>query len=256
MEKHCPKCRASNKSDAKFCRKCGYHFATQHPEKQLEPSKKTVQTRENIRQSNSNNNKLLVAIIIVLLIVIAGFILYEVNSKEKSNSNSNQTTSSRTQSRSSSSISDNSNGEKSSSHNYELSSGNNPKLDAAALIYYVAKNDISDSSIDSNGYIVKIPSDSSLLDSLSKKGQNQVYEVYREENRNDGGPVFLYTIDSDDTINIYRESENEGFDSDKVYDPVKSISKNDIMDYLNNRNMGSAVKDLSDQVEIQQTGSD
>lgn len=253
MQKNCPKCGAENKFDAKFCRKCGYKFKNSEVKNPAVSNNDITKMRENIRKADNNSrSKWLIIIIVLLLIVIVFLLLRNSNSNnQKGGSSQSETTSAQTSGEKTSSSA-----KKSPSHSYELTTGSSPKLDAAELIYYVAKNNISDSSIDSNGYIVRIPSDSSLLDSLSKKGQNQVYEVYREENRNDGGPVFIYTIDSDDTINIYKESENEGFDPDRTYDPVKSITKAKIVSYLNNYNMGSGVKELSNQIEIQQTDRD
>lgn len=253
MRKYCSNCGAENKFDAKFCRKCGYKFKdpeTRNPESSIN---KPAETRESIKKlNNSNRSKWFIIVIVMLLIVIVALLLRDSNSNEKRSSSQAETSSTRTTGDETGS----STTKESSSHSYELTAGSSPELDAAAFIYYVAKSNISDSSIDSNGYIVKIPSDSSLLDSLSNKGQNQVYEVYKKENRNDGGPVFVYTIDSDDTINIYRESENEGFNPDYVYEPVKSITKDKIIAYLNNHHMASEVKGLSSQIEIQQVEKD
>lgn len=246
MKKFCPKCGTENENKAKFCKKCGYNF-TERTTTEIYNLEDTNKKREDLKQNTNNKNKLLIVIIIVLVCVIAIFILREINSNNESKLTSSTNTVS------SSSLNGSS---VSSDEDDKLTIENNPKLDAAALIYYVSENNISDSSIDSQGYIVRLPSNSELINSLSKKGQNQVYEVYREENRNDGGPVFVYTINSDDTINIYRESEDAGFNPDETYDPVKSISKSKVIEYLNDHNMASEVRNLSNQVEIQQTDKD
>lgn len=240
MKKYCPNCGAQNDNDAKFCVKCGYRFQEQAPVNAPQPT----------TARSNHRNGWLIAIIVVLITVIVFIALHSIISNRTKSGRATHNTAESTLS----SAGKNSPSTKNDSD--KLTEGNHPKQDAASLIYYVAKTNISDSTIDPNGYVVRIPSDSDLIDNLSEKGQGQVYEVFRAERRNDGGPVFVYTIDSDNTINIYRESEDTGFDPDATYDPVKSISKSSVINYLNDHGMASDVKNLSNQIEIQQVDHD
>lgn len=134
----------------------------------------------------------------------------------------------------------------------DLTTNIGPKETAAAIIYYAAQSGVSDWKgvlNTSDGVTIKLSTDEDLLNSLASPGQGMAYLVYGYHDvDSDDETDFVYTIDKDDTVNIYTLPND--YDSDDTYSPIASISKADLVDYLNDHRQGNAVQSFKDKVII------
>lgn len=224
--KYCPECGHQNKKSAKFCTNCGYHFADQgEADRSYERS---AQEQYNKPQNKKSHKWLYTVLFIIVLIAVGGWLFFQYAQSQQAgglNGGSSNTTQ-QSSSTGSTGTSD------------ELTDDMGPKETAAAVIYYAAKTAGKqwNSQLQNNGNItIKLSTDHDLISSLSKPGQGMAYEF------NDN-PKCFYTIDSDNTINIYNSSKT----------PVASVSKNDIINYLNQHGYASNIKSLINKVSIDQ----
>lgn len=252
MERFCPKCGNKVSVTAKFCPHCGYNFALRNNNTQPTSTLKASRTQVKPIKKKSKTKMLLVSLLVILVMAGSGYYYWNEN---HSQNRTNQTTKSNSNDYAQHQSSRNSNTEaRRSSHRSvdttKLSTDIGPKGSAAAVTYYAAKNDIDgwQSMADSDDLKVDLSTDDSLLGSLSAAGQGMAYIV--SDDGESGDQMLVYTIDKDDTINIY--SLPNDYDSDSTYDPVKSIAKSNMIDSINSDHYAAKVKSLEDKVTINQ----
>lgn len=267
MNKFCPNCGAKIKPDDRFCPNCGYDLTKfkqkqsnltddtsgsekPSPEKpKQEPKQPTEEpqptpSRESYQEESHPNNHSHNAIIVILIIIIiclAGGIWYFYQQNQSTdyqpNSSNNTQTSTSTNSTN------------------DLTTSIGPKQTAAAITYYAAHHgdDSWKALLDGNSDLtVKLDSSDDDLSKLSEPGADMAYEVYGYHDvDSDDDTEFVYTLDKDNTVHIYRISDGLG-DSDDNNDPVESVSKSSIINWLNSHHDADKVKSLSNNVEIQQ----
>lgn len=240
MAKFCPKCGAKNLSNAKFCKNCGYNFSqrTDYVEQDKITSSSTRSSRSDLRENKKSKLIYITLIFIVVILILIVSWLFISTTKNTKNSTTSKSPTSET---SSSLLS-------SSSTNSQLTFGNHPKQDAASIIYYAKENALTVGKDQSSSYIVRLDSSDDVVNQLSEPGQGMAYEVYINENRSDGGAFLIYTVDKDNTINIY---SLDSVETNRTYHPSKRISGNSIDNYLNNHNDYGEVNNIANVINIE-----
>lgn len=246
--KFCPKCGNKNSQETRFCTKCGYQFDKQTSKGRFQKAKIKVK------------GWIWLFAIIVFIIIGGGFWLFQSNNHDsavaKNNSSNTATVSSaseyheantRTKSSSTNEVSDNST---------KLSFNLGPKETAAAIAYYADKSGLDGwhGYLEGNNGIIVVLDDSDDNLNLSKDGQGMSYGVLNKQRDYIGVTKNIYTIDQDNTINIYRLSDKDN--PDNPVEPIRSVSKDEIIQYLNNHGYASDVKSLSKNITIDQSNLD
>ena len=244
-KKYCPQCGTQQPADAKFCSKCGYDFGN------------LLSRRSQRRPDNKWRKRIILISIIVVILVISGVIIGQRNnhyaSHDVSEASSSMTSSSTDQATSASEDNETNAQSQPQSSGNALSTNIGPKVSAAAITYYAVKTDTPWQdflTFDKNeGITVRLSTDRDLLDKLTEKGQGMAYEVFGNHDADeDSDPEFVYTIDKDDDINIYYLSHRSDADS---YDPVTTVSRQEIVDYLNTHHYANATQQLGEKVIIE-----
>ena len=254
MEKFCPKCGKKVSATAKFCPHCGYNFALRNNNQSISTPKVSREQAKPVKKKRKGKTGILViSLQVVLAAAGGGYYYWNQNSsqtqasqsaKSSSNSTSHRQASQHSTQKSESSSSDD------SVEEVKLSNDIGPKESAAAVTYFAAKNDIDGwkSMTNSDDLKVDLSTDDDLLNSLSATGQGMAYVI--SDDGNSGDRKLVYTIDKDDTINIY--SLPSDYDPDSTYQPVKSLPKADMIESINDHHYAFAVKKLQDKVTINQ----
>ncbi|MBB1078781.1 hypothetical protein H5S09_06895 [Limosilactobacillus sp. STM2_1] len=188
---------------------------------------------------------------VILVMVSGAFLLFHNNKQEsavaKNNSSNTVITSSANEHHAT-------NPQKNSSDTNDtskLSTEIGPKETATAIAYYADKTGLDGWSnyLEGNDGIIVILDDN--VDDLSKAGQGMSYGVLNEKHDYIGVTKNIYTIDRDNTVNIYCLTDEDS--PDNPAEPIKSVSKDEIIQYLNNHGYASDVKDLSNNTSIDQS---
>ncbi len=199
---------------------------------------------------------------LILLLAVAGFWFY---GNHNNGDNSTAASSSSSSASQSSEVSSDSTTQSSSSSNTvgptvssssttgkKLTADIGPKNTAAAVTYYAAKNGVSHWNgvlNTTDGITVQLSTDDDLLNALSEPGQGMAYMVYGYHDvDSDDETDFVYTVDRDDTIHMYTLPND--FDSDQTYEPDMTVSKQDMVNYLNDHGDAESVAKLSNKVDI------
>ena len=85
---------------------------------------------------------------------------------------------------------------------------------------------------------------------VSDIGQGMLYGVLNEQLNVNGVTKNVYTLDEDDTVNIYHLSDENSPDNPAT--PIKSVSKDEIIQYINDHGYASDVKNLGSRVTLDQ----
>lgn len=187
--------------------------------------------------------------IIVVVVAAGAYVMDRENSSASQSATSSAASSSATpaehsvSSSSTSASSERKSGEK-------ISSDIGPKGSAAAVTYFASRNNVDGwSDMTKSGNLeVDLSTDDDLLDCLAKKGQEMAYIV--SDNGESGDRKLVYTIDEDNTINIY--SLPADYDVDTVYTPAKSVAKDEMINQINKDHYAAAVKNMTNNVSIEQ----
>lgn len=255
--KKCPKCGCQNNEDAKFCAHCGYHFDEQESKKRSTNSAILSDNQEQPPKRKKHHKKRIIIILILLvLIAVLAFLGYErYQSSQLTNSIANNAASTSQSSDSSINSSQDNNGNDNNSAG-QLSENMGPKETAASIIYYASKNGAPDWNgqlKNNHGVTIKLSTAHDLLSQLSEKGTGMVYEFYNDNSIGDGGESnFVYTLGQDGTIYIYRLPQDN--DPDNTVSPDLTVSKADMIKYLNRHGYASQVKALMNNVQIDTNG--
>ncbi|MGM9891263.1 zinc ribbon domain-containing protein [Limosilactobacillus sp.] len=236
--KTCPNCGKPVVATAKFCPHCGHEL----------PSGQGGQKKGNHRR----RVWLTVILLLVLLVAGGGIAHYlitsqEENAADRATSNSQPTHNnaySAASSASSASTEPADSGD-------QLATDLGPKGTAAAITTYAIKNNFDGWSAATSGQNLQVllSDDDDLLDSLADTGMGMAY-VVSSGTDSDNGTVRAYTLDKDETVNIYSLPVDYA-DSDKVYQPVKRIAKGELIQYLNTHHAASEAEELQGKVVLQ-----
>lgn len=257
--KKCPKCGYQNNDDAKFCAHCGFHFDEQES-KSRSANSEILSGKQNqqpsLKTKKHHKKRIIILLILFVLIAVLAFLGYEhYQSSQLANSiaNNAESTSQSSDSNTNSSQTNNGNDNNSSG---QLSENMGPKETAASIIYYASKNGAPDWNgqlKNNHGVTIKLSTAHDLLSQLSEKGTGMVYEFYNDNSIGDGGESnFVYTLGQDGTIYIYRLPQDN--DPDNTVSPDLTVSKSDMIKYLNSHGYASQVKSLMNNVQIDTNG--
>ncbi|QDR72607.1 hypothetical protein FOD75_05690 [Limosilactobacillus reuteri] len=83
---------------------------------------------------------------------------------------------------------------------------------------------------------------------MTEKGQGMAYELFGYHDTNGNDSEFIYTINKDDDIKIYYLSHRSDTDS---YEPVTTVSRQAIVDYLNTHHYAQKTTQLGQNVVIE-----
>lgn len=257
--RYCPNCGKKLPEGARYCTNCGYRLTTGSAPQSTGNSIRSQTSAPHVPRAavvdsrQKHHRHLGWVLVIILLIAVAGFWFYNNNGNDDgtaapaSSSLVSQSSATDSTSSASSSIVDDS-----SSSADKLTTGIGPKNTAAAVTYYAAKSGVSHWSgvlNTADGITVQLSTDKDLLNALSEPGQGMVYRVYGYHDVDSTDDTdFVYTVDRDDTIHIYTLPND--FDSDQTYEPNATVSKQDMVSYLNDHNYAENVTELGNKVDI------
>lgn len=284
--KYCPNCGKELPEDAQFCTNCGYRtasapksaaqgtavqptaHATQdkrqapagHESVRHTPRARIINDRQPQRRKHRHRWGWL--LVLILMLAVTGFWFYNNHdngdnstaapASSSSTSQSSAVSSSSATQSSSSSNDVESTVSSSSTSDKKLTTDIGPKNTAAAVTYYAAKNGVSHWKgvlNTTDGITVQLSTNDDLLNALSEPGQGMAYMVYGYHNVDaDDETDFIYTVDRDDTIHIYTLPND--FDSNQTYEPEMTVSKQDMVNYLNDHDDAGSVAKLSTKVDI------
>lgn len=283
LSKSCPNCGQQLEKGDRFCPNCGYdvanfdktlkatasdndnNFKQENIKENHEDNKKSCDAKEETREfersqklkksnkKHHNQRTLIIVAVIIILFLISGFFLYSKNNNSGNTNNaSSSSNSSSYQSSSSSSTDSDDNDNSDSSSKLSMSMG--PKETASAITYYAAKHGNKDwkAMLDGGAITVRLDQDDDHLDKLNDAGSGMAYDVFGYKDvASDDDTEFVYTLDKDNTVNIYKI--DDGIDAgDDDNDPIESVSKSTIIDWLNDNGYASHVKQLSNHTDIEQ----
>lgn len=256
--KFCPNCGKKTENDAKFCTNCGYNFTKRD---NINHSNDNSTNQKQITRKAENKNRShkfiwIIGVMVILCIVSGGWFLFK--NKSQSASSANETTtesadakiSSNTTNGSTTAQNSNSN-DTSNNVSDKLSSDIGPKETAAAIAYYADKSGLDgwkDYLKGNNGITIILSSAHASM--VSDIGQGMLYGVLNEQLNVNGVTKNIYTLDEDNTVNIYHLSDENSPDNPAT--PIKSVSKGEIIQYINDHGYASDVKNLGSRVTLDQ----
>lgn len=236
--KYCPQCGKAQPIDTKYCPQCGYDFSQ-------------LRRRSNRRPVKTRKKKILWSLSFLLLgMLIIGLLLHQRSNHYESHEVDD--TSSIASSTSASSASKVESSERFATDQLPAKIG--PRVSTAAITYYAIKSNTDWSSFftlnENEGITVRLSTDEDLLAKLMEKGQGMAYEVFDYQGVDpDDQTDFVYTIDKDDKINLYKLSLQRS--NSESYEPMATVPRQTIIDYLNDHHDAQAVKALGSKVVIE-----
>lgn len=255
--KFCPKCGKQVKDSAKFCPNCGFDFAKR--DNIVKPTSSTTHQKKRPaavvpkrKRPKPKSHKALWIMLLIAICIIGGAWFFLNNGKQSTNHSNTTAQSSSTTTASSSSSSATS----TTTDSTKLSSDIGPKETAAAITYYAEKSGLDgwdDYLTGNEGINITLHSDEEANDLVTKKGQGMVYGVKGDQDTADL-IKHAYTLDADNTVNIYYFT-NENSSTDPA-SPLKSVSKDEIIQYINDHGYASKVKKLGSKVTITNNDQD
>lgn len=260
--KYCPNCGKQLPEGARFCTNCGHRLTTGSASQPTEHSSRSQASTPHVSRAvivdsrKKHHRHWGWVLVIILLIAVAGFWFYNNNGDDGGTaapaSSSSASQSSTTDSASDTPSASSSTVDNSSSSADKLTTGIGPKNTAAAVTYYAAKSGVSHWSgvlNTADGITVQLSTDKDLLNALSEPGQGMAYRVYGYHDVDSTDDTdFVYTVDRDDTIHIYTLPND--LDSDRTYEPKATVSKQDMVSYLNDHDYAENVTELGNKVDI------
>ncbi|MBB1096274.1 zinc-ribbon domain-containing protein [Limosilactobacillus sp. BG-MG3-A] len=261
--KFCPKCGKKKKDGAKFCSNCGYSFTQSTNTTKPTNSAKSTNPRNQqavLINSKKNTHKLawligLTSLVIVVCIIGGTWLFFGHKDPVATNSSTAVAQSTNTNTQSNNTTVQNSTGstDTTTNNSVKLSSDIGPRETAAAIAYYADQTGLDgwDGYLaDNNGITVILNSNDTLTNLVAEKGQGMVYGILNEQHDYTGVTKNVYTIDEDNTVNIYNLSSDDSRDSPAV--PLKSVSKDEIIEYINDHGFAPNVKKLGSKVILDQ----
>lgn len=257
--KFCPNCGKKTENDAKFCTNCGYNFTKRD---NINHSNDNSTNQKQITRKVENKNRShkfvwIIGVMVILCIVSGGGFLFK--NKSQSVSSANETTTESADAKISSNTTNgsttaqNSNSNDTSNNAFDkLSSDIGPKETAMAIAYYAEKSGLdgwNTSVNDNNGATIDITNSPMVLRAVSEKGQGMVYKIVNIEKETADDAETAYTLDSNDTVNIYNladfGSDTQDLSTAAPISPLKSVPKEEIIQYINDHGYASKVKKLA-----------
>ena len=246
--KICPNCGKENRNDAKFCSNCGYDF-TKGDRSTNANDKDQPFTRNSARKrAKSTKARWIIGVVILLCVLGGGWFFFhnEYQAAPRSNQTATQSANTNAQSNNATSTQNSSSVNSTADNSAKLSTDIGPKETAAAIAYYAKESGLEGwKEYFNEDDDLTIILDSNYASELSAPGQGMVYGVLNSQINANGITRKVYTIDKDNTVNIYNLSVNPDT-------PLKSVSKDEIIQYINDHGDTAAVKKLGSNITLDQ----
>ena len=125
---------------------------------------------------------------------------------------------------------------------------------AAAVANYAAQKNVSkwkdvvDNS--NNGILIKETTEPDIVNYLSAKGNGTVYVAFNSKDSNNEVVYSAYTINQDGSVNIYEFGTPSAPHTGDIYNPVETVSQQDLIKYLNSHKQAKNVQQMAKKVGI------
>ena len=125
---------------------------------------------------------------------------------------------------------------------------------AAAVANYAAQKNVSkwkdvvDNS--NNGILIKETTEPDIVNYLSAKGNGTVYVSFNSKDSNNEVVYSAYTINQDGSVNIYEFGTPSAPHTGDIYNPVETVSQQDLIKYLNSHKQAKNVQQMAKKVGI------
>lgn len=277
--KKCPWCGKNVPTEDRICPSCGYDFSRGEMSSFYD-QRQQKQAKSKIRHKNE-------MVIVATLAIIAGgsYIFNNQQEQTEARQNIQQTTktisesstadSSSTASNSSSESAAKSSSSKATkksstkvaekkpavkkqvtkkSNGVQLKNNMQPTEFAAAVANYAAQKNVSkwkdvvDNS--NNGILIKETTEPDIVNYLSAKGNGTVYVAFNSKDSNNEVVYSAYTINQDGSVNIYEFGTPSAPHTGDIYNPVETVSQQDLIKYLNSHKQAKNVQQMAKKVGI------
>lgn len=276
--KKCPWCGKNVPTEDRICPSCGYDFSRGEMSSFYD-QRQQKQAKSKIRHKNE-------MVIVATLAIIAGGSYIFNNQQEQTEARQNIQQTTKTISESStadSSVASSSSSEsaaKSSSskatkksstevakkkpavkkqvtkksNGDQLKSNMQPTEFAAAVAKYAAQKNVSKwkdvVNNSNNGILIKETTEPDIVNYLSAKGNGTVYVVFNSKDSNNEVVYSAYTINQDGSVNIYEFGTPDAPHTGNIYNPVETVSQQDLVKYLNSHKQAKNVQQMAKKVGI------
>ena len=276
--KKCPWCGKNVPTEDRICPSCGYDFSRGEMSSFYD-QRQQKQAKSKIRHKNE-------MVIVATLAIIAGGSYIFNNQQEQTEARQNIQQTTKTISESStadSSVASSSSSEsaaKSSSskatkksstevakkkpavkkqvtkksNGDQLKSNMQPTEFAAAVAKYAAQKNVSKwkdvVNNSNNGILIKETTEPDIVNYLSAKGNGTVYVASNSKDSNNEVVYSAYTINQDGSVNIYEFGTPDAPHTGNIYNPVETVSQQDLVKYLNSHKQAKNVQQMAKKVGI------
>ena len=140
------------------------------------------------------------------------------------------------------------------SNGVQLKNNMQPTEFVAAVANYAAQKNVSkwkdvvDNS--NNGILIKETTEPDIVNYLSAKGNGTVYVAFNSKDSNNEVVYSAYTINQDGSVNIYEFGTPSAPHTGDIYNPVETVSQQDLIKYLNSHKQAKNVQQMAKKVGI------
>ncbi|MBB1063114.1 zinc-ribbon domain-containing protein [Limosilactobacillus fastidiosus] len=276
--KKCPWCGKKVPNEEQICPSCGYDFSRGEMSSFYD-QRQQKQIKSKIRHKNE-------MVIVAALAIIAGGSYIFNNHQEQTEAQQNIQQTTKTIAESSSSDAEPSNNSSKSSvkkssglkktenkktiknsqskkdnanvtkesNGVQLKASMAPNELAAAVATYAAQKNISKwrDVVNNSGesILIRETTEPDIVNYLSAKGSGTVYVAFNSKDSNREVVYSAYTINQDGSINIYEFGVPNAPHTGNVYNPVETISQQDLIKYLNSHKQAKNVRQMAQKVGI------
>ncbi|WP_347981141.1 zinc ribbon domain-containing protein [Limosilactobacillus portuensis] len=136
----------------------------------------------------------------------------------------------------------------------QLKSNMQPTEFAAAVTKYAAQKNVSKwkdvVNNSNNGILIKETTEPDIVNYLSAKGNGTVYVAFNSKDSNNEVVYSAYTINQDGSVNIYEFGTPDAPHTGNIYNPVETVSQQDLVKYLNSHKQAKNVQQMAKKVGI------
>lgn len=138
----------------------------------------------------------------------------------------------------------------------QLKTNMQPNEFAAAVANYAANKNVSKwkdvVGNSNNGILIRETTEPDIVNYLSAKGNGTVYVAFNSKDSNNEVIYSAYTINQDGSVNIYEFGTPSAPHTGNVYNPVETVSQQDMINYLNKHKQAKNVQQMAKKVGIAQ----
>ena len=136
----------------------------------------------------------------------------------------------------------------------QLKANMQPNEFAAAVANYAAQKNVSKwkdvVNNSNNGILIKETTEPDIVNYLSAKGNGTVYVAFNSKDSNNEVVYSAYTINQDGSVNIYEFGTPDAPHTGNIYNPVETVSQQDLVKYLNSHKQAKNVQQMAKKVGI------